>query len=109
MQYEPKRVKNNKKETVEFMHGGRVFIVRPGESKLFDGVVAYHALHMVNTGLVEADDADESLAEQNKIPKEIPLSQLSYVELIKRAGQEGVYKPGMNKTDIIYALKNSDK
>jgi len=101
--YEQKVLKNGTKEKIEFMCGGRIYEVEPDEERLFDGFVAYHALHQVNTGLTEVIQEDSTKKE------EVGFSGMSWQGLLKEAGRYAWFKTGMNRQEIEEALKNEER
>ena len=102
MKYQPKVVFNPKKEEVEFMCGGQIYIFEPGEKRPMDGFVAYHALNEVNTGLVEYDGQDSN-------PTSLPLAEMPWRNLVSLGAKLGVFNPGMSKGDLIKAIKDAEE
>lgn len=101
MKYEPKILVNKSDKTVEFFCGGNLFIFEPGEQRPLDGYVAYHALKMVNTGLIEVGAEPEVVVELAKLEK------MSWKDLRMVQDKKGkkVYQMGMNKKELIEAIK----
>ena len=102
MFYPAKILINRTGKTVEFMYDHQVYIFKPGEKKMLDGVVADHALRFVNTGL---EEYTEAMAAPDRKPQK-DFSKLSWRELVSLAKGKG-YKVGMKKKDIIALLKNA--
>jgi len=103
MEHPAKVLRNNGEESVEFMCGGRIYIFKPGEQAAIDGFVAYHALNMVNTGLVEVN-------EESQLDKEaIPFKEMSWKDLVTLASGKPWYKVGINKMQIIENLENDQQ
>lgn len=97
--YPPKVLKNPSDQRIEFLCGGRLYVMEPGEEREFDGIVAYHALHMVNTGFVEVSESEEK--------EEIgELDKMKWADLLKEAGKYSWFKPGMNRQQLVEALEN---
>ena len=79
--------------------------MEPGEERQFDGFVAYHALHQVQTGLVEVG------IEEPVVDKETSseVKKMTWQELLKEAGRYSWFRPGMNRQKIEEALKNEER
>ena len=100
--YRPTTLFNPKGEVVEVMSRGQIIIFQPGEKKLVEGVDAYHLLQEVNCGLVEYDGQDSN-------PKELPLNDMPWRELVSLGSKLGVFKPPMNKEQLIAVIKEVDE
>jgi len=100
MNYEPKLLENRTDKKVEFFSGGRLFIFLPGEKKILEGLDAYHALNMVNTGLTE-------VGVEQKMNTELPLDNMSWNQLRKMSDKSGkkIYQMGMSKERLIEEIK----
>jgi len=84
------------------MCGGRIYEIEPDEERQFEGFVAYHALHQVQTGLVEVVVEEEVAGEVT--PNN--LREMKWNELLKEAGRYAWFKPGMNRQEIEEAIEN---
>jgi len=95
---------------VEFMCGGRVYRFEPGEKKILEGFVAYHALEQVNTGLEEYVEGMEDVSTVSDISSTSvnDYSKLSWKALVKEATMRGVYKVGMKKSDLVKILGSNE-
>lgn len=100
MNYEPKLLENRKDKKVEFFSGGKLFIFMPGEKKILEGLDAYHALHMVNTGLTE-------VGLEQKMNTDIPVDKMSWNQLRLMSDKQGnkIYKMGMSRESLIEEIK----
>ena len=112
MIYQPKILKNPGTHVVEFMYGGKLFVLQPKEERLLEGVVANHALRFVNTGLVDVTNkkVESPLEKRKELSKEELVAakdfdKLSYRELVKAASHLGKYKPGMKKREVLEVLQ----
>ena len=103
MEYPPKILINRQKTTVEFRCGGQIFIFKPGEKKLLDGFVAYHALNETKTGLEEFNEEieQEELAKTNAVMPDF--RGLKFQKLVSLA--KGDFKPGMKHEDLVKLLE----
>lgn len=105
--YEPKVLYNPKKETVEFMVDGRVYIFQPGEKKILDGFIAYHALVETNTGLVEYGRDD-----QGNVPTtvgSIAYERMGWRDLLALAGERGIQTVGKKRDEVTNLLVALDE
>lgn len=100
MIYHPKILFNPKSETVEFRYDGKVHILKPGEKRLFEGIIANHALTQVNTGLVEYENQDEKPLDNYEA--------MPWTVLLSYAAKRGISTFGLRKEEIIKALKEKD-
>lgn len=114
MTYEPKVLYNPTDKKVEFMCNRITYIFKPYEKKILEGFVAHHALHFVNTGLIEysIDGKPEvtKVAEEFVLPAdaEIAYETLPWRKLVSIGSARGIFAPGMSKEDLIEKLKESD-
>jgi hypothetical protein len=106
VEFPPKILINNTNKDVEFKCGGFTYLHPKGKTLPYEGFVAYHALHQVNTGLEEyIEHPPEPVGRPTK-----SLEELAWPTLLKKASKEGVYETGMDKETIIAKLKElSDK
>lgn len=102
MNYEPKMVINNTDKPIEFVCGGEIFIIQPGEKKILEGFVAYHALHQVNTGLHEYGETVAKPAYEG-------FEKLNWKQLREMTDSRGnkVYRMGMSREALIKAIKDA--
>lgn len=106
MKYEPKELYNPTNKTIEFMYDNAPYIVEPNEVRLFDGVVADHALNWVNTGLVEYQGQKKKAEPKTTKPIK-DLEKMSWNELRTKASELGVYQVGMRSEEVIEAIRNA--
>ena len=99
MIHKPKILYNPTGEEIEFMCGGQLFIFAPGEKRQVEGFPAYHALNEVHTGLVEYDGQDSN-------PEALPLEDMKWRDLVSLGSKLKVFKPPMNKEQLIKAIKD---
>lgn len=98
--FKPKELINNTGKDVEFMCGGVTYKHPAGKKVYYEGGVAHHALHEVNTGLEEYVEDTQPVGRPKK-----ELTDLKWTSLLKKASSAGVYETGMDKEAIIEALK----
>lgn len=100
MNYQPKLLVNKTDKTIEFMCGGAYFVFAPREQKILDGFVAHHALHQVNTGLIE-------VGVEKEIKMDVPLDQMTWSQLRKMTDKKGnkIYQMGMNRKQLEEEIK----
>lgn len=104
MKYEAKTLVNRTGKSVEFTVGGKLYSLKAGKSKTFEGIVADHALKFTNTGLEElTPELEEQMLKEGQ--KTMPDYQgMKYQQLVKRAKRHG-WKVGMNKKDVVELLE----
>jgi hypothetical protein len=73
----------------------------PGEKRILEGFPAYHALMQTNTGLVEYSGQDSR-------PQDMPLEEMPWRSLVSLGSKLGVHKPGVNREQLIQAIKDID-
>jgi len=106
MNLEPKILINRQNHVVEFRHGGQIFIFKPSEHRVLDGVVADHALHFTNTGLEEYTKEIE-VEEEKQAEAVMPdYMNLPFTTLVSMMGKEYSPKKKMKKTDLVVSLEN---
>lgn len=99
--FKPKILINKTGKDVEFLCGGITYIHKVGEKINYEGEVANHALHEVNTGLEEYIEVPPQPVGRPKMD----IETMKWSSLLKKAAKEGVYEAGMNREMIIAALK----
>lgn len=107
MRYEPKVLVNRTGKNVEFWAGGEIYQHKKNEIKPYNGFVADMALRFINTGLEEyTDEIKEEMAHAGE--KSMPeYGEWPWKKLVSTLGKDFV--PGMNKADVILALKEQWK
>lgn len=115
MNYPPKILYNPSGKTVEFRCGGLTYIFKPGEVRNLEGFPAYHALNMVNTGLVErpldleVKAEDESpIIEPPMVDNQVDYGAMKWKQLLSYASSRGVKTVKRKKKDIIAELEELD-
>lgn len=112
MIYEPKVLYNPTDKKIEFMCNRITYIFKPYEKKVLEGFPAFHALHHVNTGLVEysIEGAPQAVKEEFVLPQdeEVAYDKLPWRKLVSLGSARGIFAPGMGKEDLIEKLKESD-
>ena len=105
MIYRPMIIFNPRSTPVEFMYDHQVQQLGPGEKKLFDGEIAYHALNHVKAGLKEyvPSEDDAIVASTN-----IAYTRMPWKELITLASERKLFHTGMNKLQTVKALVEAD-
>ena len=106
MIYEPKVIFNPNNEEVEFMCGSKIEKFKPGEKRLLDGFVAYHALTHVRVGLKEYEPGtdDESVTSSN-----VAYDKMPWKSVVALASERGLFKPGMTKKEVMKLLAEADE
>ena len=120
MEYQPKILKNDSDHKVEFRCGGAIYIFEPGEKRLLNGFVAYHALNHAKAGLTDVTSGEiqvptkpnptvaAGVSTPQTGPEVVPQNgkidyrQLKWKELVQAVKCKG-YTVGMNREQI-YAL-----
>lgn len=98
---EPTVLVNPKDTVVEFYFDSKPVIFQPGEERMLPGPIADHAMRFVNTGLkLKGEEIKEEPKEEKS-----SLEDLSWPELQRLASKRGLFKLGMNKEEVIAALK----
>ena len=93
---------NPKDTVVEFMCNHQVYIFQPGEKKLLDKAVAFHALHYANAGLLPYDGTLE-------VSGAIDYGKMPWRQVVSMASKRGLFKPGMSREEINKILEEDDK
>lgn len=101
MNYEPKIVYNPTNKKIEFMCDRMCYIFEPGEKRILEGFVAYHALFQTNSGLVEYDGKDTR-------PAGLDYDNMPWRTMVSLASEAGIFKPGMRRDTLIRALRDLD-
>ena len=106
MAYKSKILYNPTNKPIEFMWAHTVYTLKPGEKRQFEGHLAYHALFDVNTGLKVYEPNEEGV-----MPKTSGLAydKMAWKDLVALGSQEGVFKPGMKKAELIRLLEEKDE
>lgn len=95
---------NPSKKSVEFMFGGRVFIMAGGEIRDFPIEVAEHALNRSKVGLVEYSQCYE----KEVVRSDIRYEDMPWRNLVSMASGRKIFKPGMPREKVIEALYGSE-
>lgn len=106
MNYEPKIIFNPTNKEIEFMQGGQIYIFKPGEKRLLDGFVAYHALSHVKSALREYEpDTDDEVVSSS----DVAYDKMPWREVVALASKRGIFKPGMARDEAIRLLAELDE
>jgi len=98
---------NPTNKTVDFQWAHKTYSLKPGEKRLFDGHLVYHALYHVNTGLVEYEPDEEGNMPEST--SGLAYDKMLWKELVSLGSKEGLFKPGMKKAKLIKLLQEKDE